>query len=155
MTMSAPALSWPDALLEILERQRALLDELAGLAERQRTLVAGGEGDALLALLGRRQDLVDRIVRGQERFAALATDLDARLESIDAARRDRLRALLHRVGTRLAEVLESDEADRRALEARRDEVAKEIAGNDAHRSARRAYRSSGATDGARFADRRG
>lgn len=143
---------WAATMIQTLEAQQALLDELEPLAERQGQLIREGRSDALLDLLSKRQDLIDRFLTTSERLGD-QTDLADRLHELPEASRQRVRELVARIDGRLARVLELDERDQGALRDARDGSRRELASLDAGRTARNAYvQRSG---GNRFADHRG
>ena len=59
----AETASYPDVptLIELLKRQQALYQQLQQMGEQQSALVAEGQTEPLIALLGRRQILIDQI----------------------------------------------------------------------------------------------
>lgn len=146
---SAPA---PGALIDVLERQHALVSELAVLAERQAQLIERAATDELLALLTRRQTLIDSFTGSQEELNALTGTGD--LAAVPAAERARIEALIDDIGRRLAEVMERDERDQQSLEAARGRTRRDLSALDSARTARRAYVAAPATSN-RFADERG
>jgi len=147
-------LDWAGSLLRLLEEQEALVNELACLADRQAELIRRAQTDALLSLLTRRQQIIERFAGTQNDLSKLTDDLEARLETVSSAQRQRIQSLIGDIGDRLAQVMQCDEKDQRVLEAARNRTKDELATVDTARQARRAYRSGGAVDN-RFADQRG
>ena len=65
---TAPA----DLLIKLLERQQALAEQLAGLADRQTTLIDSRDTDGLLVLLSHRQRIMDQFTAGQDSLVRLS-----------------------------------------------------------------------------------
>ena len=145
---------WSDALLEVLNRQRDAVTELAELAERQGELIESGKTGRLLALLTHRQRLIERFGETQRQLGEMTDDMDERMDAVADAVRARIQDLIAEIGDRLSDVMKRDEADQQALEDARGARRKEIAALDANRSARQAYVGRPATP-SRFADERG
>jgi hypothetical protein len=146
--------SWADRLLALLDEQQRLVEQIGGLAEQQAKLVEASATEKLLSLLSRRQKLVDRFVATQEQLGGLTEGLDERLEEVEAEMRDAIRGRLDSVSRGLSTILQRDEADQKALEARRTEVGGELGSVKQGQAARNAYRSGRAVNH-RFADRKG
>jgi hypothetical protein len=154
------SLSVPDAppdlaaIVALLEGQRALVDELEGLARRQADLVREARTEALLGLLTQRQRIIDRFLASQAELGRAAAAQVRGAADVDPARREELRSLIGYIGARLAEVMQRDAEDQRTLEGARDRIRTELASVDASRHARDAYRKSTIVK-SRFADRQG
>jgi len=151
--------SWSGELIELLERQHALVDELASLAARQAALVERRQTDALLALLGERERIIAQFTRSQEEMARFTDDLDSRLDEVPDGERTMIQALIGRIGDRLGEVMQRDAEDQQTLETARCEVKSELSSLTRSQQARHAYHggmpSGGGTGTNRFADQRG
>ncbi|MCP3903352.1 MAG: flagellar protein FlgN [Planctomycetes bacterium] len=146
--------AWSDELLAVLERQHALVEELAGLASRQAALVERRQTDALLALLDDRERIITQFTRSQAEMTRFTEDLDTRLGAVDDAERTRIQTLMGQIGDRLTEVMQRDAEDQQVLETARGEVKSELSTLNRSRQARHAYQGGG--PGAnRFADERG
>lgn len=145
--------SWPHALLDLLHKQRVMVDELAQLAESQAALIAESHTDRLLDLLARRQILIDQFTASQVEVAGLTTGLDHRLESVSAAQRDRIKTLISEISERLAHIMRRDEQDQVSLCSTRDLIKNEMSSLGTARQARSAYVGSPAMN--RYADQRG
>ena len=148
---SAP---WPQSLIDVLECQRALVDELSKLATDQAALIADGRTEQLMELLGRRQGVIDRFTASQSNIGELTRDLDARFQSDNVQQPDLIRSLIDGIGQQLAEVMKRDEHDQASLRSGRDQVRRDIAALGAGQAARNAYLN-GSTSNPRFADQRG
>lgn len=143
---------WRDALDRLIAEQTALFGELDALCDRQRTLVEAGDTDRLAGLLGQRQRVIDRLTATSESFSPFAEAWSLIETSLgDAATRD-LRRRVDAVAALAASIAARDEADGRAMRARRDEIADQLAGNTRSRVAANAY-AGPRPSGARFQDR--
>ena len=145
---------WSANLIELLERQRALVGELAELARQQSGLTETGQTEALLQLLGRRQEIIDRFGVAQEDLARITGGLSERLHDLAEPQRRQIRSLIDEIGESLADVLQRDEQDQETLRASRDHVRREIATVDTSKQAHRAYVQRTIVDN-RFADSKG
>jgi hypothetical protein len=149
-----PNSAWPQSLIDLLEQQQALVDQLVPLAQRQADLIATGQTDALLSLLGRRQQVIDRLTGSQRELGALTGDLDQRLAILPHEQAEYIRGMIDHIGQSLSDVMERDEQDQKALESGRGALKKEMSDVGAARKARNAYLRAGAVNN-RFADRQG
>ncbi len=145
---------WSGSLIELLERQRALVGELSELARQQAGLTESGQTEALLQLLGRRQEIIDRFAVTQEDLGRLTGGLSERLGDLAEPQRDQIRSLIDEIGEVMADVLRRDEQDQETLRASRDHVRREIATVDTSKQAHRAYVRRKLVDN-RFADSKG
>lgn len=126
----------------LLLEQRDLYRQLAGLAERQRALITGGQPEQLLAGLADRQRLVDRLtVTGNELkpYQANWRQFREGLAPDEATRIDRL---VGEVNVLLSRILEKDAADAALLSARKSETGQAIGQLHAGRQAGAAYANS-------------
>jgi len=114
---SAPAVApWPEVMIEVLERQHSLLDQLEGLSESQSVFIAEKRTDRLLALLSRRQALIDDLTGCQVEMTALSHTVD-RPCSVSRPTQERLTTLVGSVSGRLRELMRRDRRDEAALHA--------------------------------------
>ena len=141
-------------LVALLEQQLGLMNDLAALAEEQRTHVEAAHNDALLGLLSRRQAIIDEFTASQAGLTRLTHGLDTRLERVDDAQSTRIRSLLEEIGGRLNTVMQRDADDQAVLMQRRDETGQSLKNVQHGRQANRAY---GRTTpvAPRFSDRQG
>lgn len=146
--------TWPQALLELLERQRGLVGQLAQLADAQGRLIAECQTDQLLDLLAQRQAIIDAFTSSQSEMTELTSDMSARMNSATPAQRQRIQSLIGEIGEKLSQVMQRDEQDQNALRGDRDRVRQELARLGAAKQARHAYQA-GPGASHRFADRHG
>lgn len=145
---------WPQPLLELLARQQGMVDQLVELAQSQARLIAANHTDQLLAVLSRRQALIDEFTASQSDLNRLTQGLDARRETISTEQRDQIKSLIGTIGQRLAQVMRHDEQDQAALKTNRQQIKHELSTFPAARQARTAYLGTSASN-THFADQRG
>lgn len=152
----------PRSLLALLERQHAVTNELAALAEAQSALIAAGQTDALLDLLAKRQVLIDQFSTAQDELGQVAAQAELKSPQRPgiAAERERIAALVGQISERLSYIMRCDESAAGEIMASRDQVRRELSSVSAAAQARHAY--SGSTSrqeppasANRFADQRG
>ncbi len=146
---TAPA----DLLIKLLERQQALAEQLAGLADRQATLIDARDTDGLSMLLTHRQRIMDQFTAGQDSLARLS-EAARRAEPSSTDMHQRIGTLIEDISDRLTGIMRLDELDRDLLEANRDSIGEALNGLTTAREARQAYLNARTVTN-RFADRRG
>lgn len=142
-----------DLLIKLLERQQALVEHLAGLADKQAGLIDAGDSDGLLAVLTQRQRIMDQFTAGQDSLARLS-DAARRAEPAGPATQERIGSLIEDISNRLTDIMRLDEKDRDLLETSRDGIGEALSGLTTAREARHAYLAARSVTN-RFADRRG
>ena len=142
-----------DLLLKLLERQQALVEQLAGLADRQRALIDTADTDRLLAVLAQRQRIMDQFTAGQDSLARL-TEAARRAGATEPAMQQRIGALIEDITSRLAQIMRHDEQDRSLLGASRDRAGEALTGLSVAKEARRTYLRARTVNN-RFSDRHG
>ena len=150
--MSDIVKDWSTALAAVLETQCALIQELEPLAAEQGVLIESGNMTALMELLGRRQEIIDRFAATERELHELSVDLPQRLGAISSERRSGLAELMGRVDEGLRGVEEIDRRDGASLGTRREEIAVELSNLGTAAKARRAYLDRA---GPRYADHTG
>jgi hypothetical protein len=131
-----------DGIVALLTEQRDLYARLDGLADRQRLLISGDEPEDLLAVLGERQTVLDRLgvlAADMRPYQQSWRDVRGRLSGEEGARADRL---ILEVNCLLAGILEKDEADARLLAARKHAAAQAMGDLKKSRAAGAAYAAS-------------
>ncbi len=151
---------WAPRLVRVLDRQIELYAELERLSSRQSDLVRGDEPDALLDLLARRQVLVEQVTDLNQQLEPFTREWDRLAERLSPGQRDEIGSRTRRLDELIETITGRDEADRRALESRRESVASEINALSNKRAAVAAYggRAGGGGSGGaspRFQDREG
>lgn len=147
---------WAPRLARLLERQRALYEDLDALSRTQGPLIASEQTDALLEVLARRQGLVDQLTLVNQDIAPFSSDWARLSASLSDHHRATIRERFEAVAALASAITARDEEHRRALEARRADIGAELAGLSRARGAVAAYgsgRSAGAAP--RFQDREG
>ena len=142
-----------DLLLKLLERQQALVEQLAGLADRQRALIDTADTDRLLAVLAQRQGIMDQFTAGQDSLARL-TEAARRAGATEPAMQQRIGELIEDITSRLAQIMRHDEQDRSLLGASRDRAGEALTGLSVAKEARRTYLRARTVNN-RFSDRHG
>jgi hypothetical protein len=137
---------------ELLTLQQEYMGELDSLGERQTALVEEERTTELLELLASRQRLIDGVSELNALLEPFRARWDEMLGAMPGDMRDRLTRRLELLASLAAKIPQRDEADRAALEGRRDAVARELSGVNRGRGALAAY-GGGAGTKARFQDR--
>ncbi len=126
-------------LISVLTEQRDFYGRLSGLAEYQRSLIAGGDTERLLAVLGQRQKIVDRLVMLADQLRPHQRswqEIRPRLGEADARVVDEL---VCEVNGLLSGILAKDEGDVQLLAARKTSTATALAGLKRDKEAGAAY----------------
>jgi hypothetical protein len=123
----------------LLGRQHELFRELDGLSQRQTVLVAQGQTEALLEVLGDRQRVIDGIAETNAFLEPYRSRWDAVTAGLPEATRARMRTRLDAMALLADGIARRDEADRMELEQRRNAVAAEMAQISRGRGAVSAY----------------
>ncbi len=143
-----------ESLITMLTRQQALIHRLSDLARRQGELIDSGDADALLTLLGQRQQIMDQFVASQDDLTLLADACRGETGPVPEGTCARITTLVEDISERLGEIMRLDEQDRARLESNRDRVGADLVGLSTSRAAHDAYvRARAVTN--RFADRQG
>ena len=142
-----------DLLIKLLERQQALVEQLAGLADRQSALIEAADTDGLLAVLAQRQGIMDQFTAGQDSLARL-TEAARREGATDATMQQRIWTLIEDITRRLAQIMQLDQTDRDLLGESRDRVGEALRGLSVAKEARKTYLRARTVNN-RFADRQG
>ena len=144
---------WGPRLARILESQRDLCVTLEALSRQQAELIALGDTDGLLRVLGERQGVVDEVARLSEELEPLRGVWEAGAASVEAAVRSRITSVVEEIGRLMETIGARDEADSQSLEERRSTVARELGDISRGRGALAAY--AAARPGHSGEDRRG
>lgn len=128
-----------DRVLPALERQAALYDQLAAFGPKQDELIAGGEGDGLLRLMGERQAVVDELVAVHQGLEDVRQDWEGFLAGLTEGDRAELGERLDRVKELARRVHEQDSQTRQHLDGARDRVRTNMQGVGRGKGAVRAY----------------
>ncbi len=148
--------SWAATLLELLQRQQALYENLRELGGEQTRLIEAADTERLLALLARRQQLIDQLTRLNQQLQPYKRDWTTCWASLDAGSRQRIGALIQRVQMLVDQIMKTDEADRVRLTQQRDEIADGLNRMNRGASVHRAYGKAGPNAGEnRFTDQEG
>lgn len=144
---------WGARLARILESQRDLCITLEAMSRRQAELIAAGDTDGLLGVLGERQGVVDEVSRLSGDLEPLRAVWEAGSGTLDGAVRGKIAGLVAEIGVLMEKIGARDDADRQSLEEKRAGVAKELGEISRGRGALAAY--AAARPGPTLEDRRG
>jgi hypothetical protein len=148
--------AWAPRLVSVLDTQLELYQALDTLGQRQSELIANGETDALLTVLGKRQTIVDQVTKLNGALEPFTNAWPRLLKTLPGQHREAISGRLGRLDELVTRINERDEADREALAGRRAEVAKELGDTGRQRSAASAYaRQSQQPHTPRYQDREG
>jgi uncharacterized membrane protein YccC len=145
---------WTARFERLLTRQIELCQELAALAERQRSCIDGDDPDSLLAVLSERQAVINRLRETAEEAAPLRERWSAARFDDPETRATGVRELINRLTDLMRQIAERDAEDRQRLNRARDALAGRLAGVARSRGALAAYGPTGSR-GPRFQDREG
>ena len=102
-----------DCLIRMLQEQQSLVEQLANLATQQSELVESGKTEALLSVLGRRQELIDRVIASQGDLTALLEQLRCDRSNVSEHSKRQIRDLVETINRQLAQVMKRDSGDLR------------------------------------------
>jgi len=148
---------WLPRLRRILDQQAGLYQQLDTLSRQQSDHVRSGETDRLIGVLGRRQALIEQITALNAELEPFTSNWDRLAPSLEAEQRDALRERIDTLDQLMDDIAGRDEADREALERRRNQLDDEIGSLAAKKSAVSAYAGSpsSASVAPRFQNRTG
>lgn len=149
-------LAWGARVLELLGSQRDLYVQLDRLSQAQAGLVSAEDADGLLGVLGERERVMERVLEVNAALEPFRRRWGDVVEQLDDPARDSVNAIVAELETLTRSIAERDESDRRAMEARRAEIAGELGVVNRKQAAVRAYGSGlRAAAGPRYEDRQG
>jgi flagellar biosynthesis/type III secretory pathway chaperone len=141
--MDEPELTRRARLHQLLDRQQAVLRQIAPFAVKQRELIEADRVTALLELLGEKQVWMDQLEQLQAQIEPLAQSLLVDRVAGNDEVQDRVRALSRSCQELLRAIL-SDEAEcQQRLEIRRDRLSQQLETLDQTASAIAAYSDDG------------
>jgi Mg2+ and Co2+ transporter CorA len=103
------------ALLGLLTEQRDLYRELKSLSGQQAQAIRTGCTEDLLALLSKRQAVIDRLSRSNTQVAPYRERWTSICDIVDPLQRQHVRQVLDEIEQMLNDVVEQDERDRAEL----------------------------------------
>lgn len=128
-----------DRVMPALERQAALYDQLAAFGPRQDELIASGEGDELLRLMGDRQAVVDELVEVHRGLEDVRAGWQVFVDGLDEDEREALGDRLDALKALAARVHDQDSQTRQHLDGARDRVSSSMSSIGKAKGAMRAY----------------
>lgn len=129
-------------LIELLKRQQTLYEQLQQMGDEQSALVADGRTEPLIALLGRRQIVIDQIAGLNRSLEPYRADWDELLDTLSAEQRATVTSLVNDVQSLLARIMEQDDRDRAALQDAQSRVGGELKKVNRGNQAAAAYKTS-------------
>jgi hypothetical protein len=126
-------------LLEGLKRQQECVQQLACLCDDQRQLVAEGDAEGLLRLLGRRQGLIRELEDAERQIAPFKSGWPGSRDALPDAQRPAVEQLLWEIEGSLRRIIERDEADCRQLSEAKQVVGARLRQTAAGRQVNAAY----------------
>jgi hypothetical protein len=133
-----------ERVMPALERQAALYDQLAAFGPRQDELIASGEGDELLRLMGLRQAVVDELVEVHRGLEDVRADWQGFVGGLPDDERAALGDRLDALKALAARVHDQDSQTRQHLDGARSRVSSSMNGLGRAKGAMRAYGGAGA-----------
>lgn len=138
-----PPEMWSGRLLQSLDEQKGLCERLDELSVRQSSLVAEGRGDAVIAVLGDRQRLIEKIIAINADLEPFRSEKDRLIGRLPVEARRGVESRIDAIGAIMDRIRERDDHDRAELERQRGAVADELAGMARARGAAAAYAGAG------------
>ncbi|GMV96246.1 MAG: hypothetical protein AMXMBFR83_06140 [Phycisphaerae bacterium] len=137
-------------VIALLTEQCGLYAQLGQLSRGQRALITGESAEQLLAVLGERQRLIDRLEELGRRLRPFQRDWPAVRGAMSPSEGRRADELIARANGLLAGILQADAADAELLAARRGEAADGVTHVRSARKAGAAYAEGAASAGSRI-----
>lgn len=128
-----------DRVLPALDRQAALYEQLAAFGPMQDELIANGDGDELLRLMGERQGVVDELVEVHRGLEDVRADWQGFVDGLAEDDRAALGERLDALKALAARVHEQDSQTRRQLDGARERVSSSMSSLGRAKGAMRAY----------------
>ncbi len=114
------------ALLTLLAEQRDLYRQLKSLSDQQGQCIRDGSTEQLLALLSKRQSVIDSLSRSNTHVAPYRERWSSISESVDPSQRAGVKEILDEIGFLLNEVVEQDERDRDKLRGVQNQIGTQL-----------------------------
>ena len=139
-------------LLVLLERQRAEYRALHDMSRQQHDYVSRRDGEALLALLGRRQQVIERLTQIDAALSQYRRDWGQVYASLEPVDRDHADTLLGEINETLAAIMASDREDAEALGEQKQRISGELASVPTSRQVHSAYGAAAAAPASQYFD---
>jgi septal ring factor EnvC (AmiA/AmiB activator) len=128
-----------DPMIASLEEQVGCYKRLAKLAEQQHQHVQQGQTEALLEVLGKRQEMLDQIARIETDLAPVKHNWAASLADLTPANRAQAEQLLGQTRLLLEQITTADRNDSLVLQQRKQTLGVRINQAQAAKSINRTY----------------
>jgi hypothetical protein len=144
-------------LIDLLDQQRRIYLKLQDLGRTQSQLVAAGDAEPLLELLGQRQLLIDHLSQINSSIEPYKKSWPVVWGSLDEPSRVRVQGLIDHVQNLLDQIVEQDSKDRAALTVHRERIADDLGQLRRGSNVNRAYgrRDTGPDSRNRYTDEQG
>lgn len=139
-------------LLEYFGREQACYTSLLDLSRRQKEVIAGGNVDDLLKILGQKQQILSRVAEVENLLLPYKRNWRAVRLALDDNDRQILDMALATVEELLAELISLEKESEQLLVTRRDACQRELSEAVSGGSAHHAYTTPAASDEPRFLD---
>ncbi len=147
---------WAKKLIELLDEQRGIYRQLCDLSQQQSEMIEAGQAEPLLALLGRRQGLIDELAQLNGSLEPYKNQWPRLWHELEDEARGQIEQLIGDVQVLLDRIVEQDERDRLALSGERDRLADELQHVRRGSAVNQAYgRLGGQPGNSRFTDQEG
>jgi hypothetical protein len=144
---------WAPRLAGILDEQRRLCGELERLSGQQGERIHSGDTNALMSVLGERQEIIDRLTHLNSELEPYRREWDWCMGRLPANQREGMEQTVRELGEMIDRIWASDDADRAELERRRSAVSSELSNLSRGRVAMSAYGVRPAGTGPMYQDR--
>lgn len=114
------------ALIDLLTEQRDLYSQLKTLSSQQAQCIRDSSTERLLALLSKRQAVIDSLSRSNTQVAPYRERWPSICESVDPSQRRRVGEILDEIGQMLNDVVAQDERDRDELKGVQGQIGSQL-----------------------------
>ncbi len=132
-------------ILEAIRQEREACDQLAELRAEQRRMIDAGEAEALLEVLGRKQQTIDLIMRLESQLKPVRAEWEQKQATFGAAMRFSISDGFREVRDRLESLIAQENEDAEALASRKERVQGELDDLGRKRRLEAVYRQASAT----------
>ena len=136
---SAQAMDIGSHLIHLLTQQRLLYRQLQELAQKQSSLVDGGNPEMLLRVLAARQRIIDRLGSIDRQLKPIRQQWQQIAGSLPAPQRQKTQKLVAEVQQILGAIIARDEKDTQILSHQQQQVAEKIQRRAAGKRMEQAY----------------
>jgi len=142
-------------LIDLLEEQRDAYELLLSLSKGQLGAFEEGGAGALMKVLARKQEVINRLSKTQRRLRPCTSRWEETVSALGEEERREVSGLVDETASIIAGVLRSEEEAESAVEASRDALSSRMRGVSDGLAAARAYARPAASSSGRIIDREG